>query len=83
MPSREKVINIFEMFIKSGSLLEVNVTQAHRNQVQQGMQEPIIPCGLFDNIKTVLRENMNDTFSRFVHSSEYKHFLKNKVAFLL
>lgn len=75
-PSKEQSDSIYTMYIMTGALLEVNVRQQHRNQVYTKMQEQILSSTLFEAVKTALQENMKDTISRFIRSSEYKNYLK-------
>ncbi len=66
--------SIFETFIEIGSVLEVNITQRVREEVQRSLIPPT-PQSLFDKVKDSVGTNLMDSYSRFCHSTAYLAYL--------
>ena len=83
MAEKERIKNSSRIYLKylngEYSELEVNVPRRWSNRVKIKLDSNEIPnIDLFDDVLTITRENLSDTYSRFILSNEMTSFLETQ-----
>lgn len=73
--SKEKASNIIYQYLTSGAPLQVNLPKREIDPIIEKMNKDEIDIHLFEGIKQTLIQNLMDTYSRFIYSSDYESYI--------